>query len=202
MSESKVFPTQSLRHDAMTLRMLRDADAPSIAIAGGDPETQKWLPLPTPYTIDDAKWFINEIAAAALTSGTGIVFAIEQNNIFIGCIDVKRAEWLNGDCEIGYWTTPEHRGRGFMSQALDILSKWVLLEQGFARVEVRAAVENLPSQRVAEKAGFVREGIARQAGRVHSGRVDLVIFSRVSSDLNHQRSHPSPSTKRVPMAHS
>lgn len=164
--------------------MLRNSDAPSIAIAGDDAETQKWLPLPTPYTIDDANYFIDEIAVAAQTAGTGIVFAVEQGNMFVGCIDVKRAEWLNGDCEIGYWAMPKHRGRGLMSQALDILSKWVLLEQGFARVEVRVAVENLSSQRVAEKAGFIREGIARQAGRVHSGRVDLVIFSRVLSDLN------------------
>lgn len=62
------------------------------------------------------------------------------------------------------------------------LSLWGVLAIG--GVEVRAAVENLSSQRVAEIAGFIREGIARQAGRVHSGRVDLVIFSRVSSDLS------------------
>ncbi len=170
--------------DGVTLRCLRKSDATQIAVAGDDAETQKWLPLPTPYTIEDANYFIDEIAVATLAAGTGIVFAVEQDDMFVGCIDVKRAEWLNGTCEIGYWTMPEHRGRGFMSQALDILSKWVLLEQGFARAEVRIAVENLSSQRVAEKAGFIREGIARQAGRVHSGRVDLVIYSRVSSDLS------------------
>lgn len=184
VSENKVFPSQALTQGSITLRMLRDSDAPSIAIAGDDSETQKWLPLPTPYTIDDARYFIDKIAIATQLAGTGIVFAIEKDNEFVGCIDIKRAEWLNGDCEIGYWTMPEHRGRGFMSQALDILSRWVLLEQGFARVEVRVAVENLSSQRVAEKAGFTREGIARQAGRVHGGRVDLIIFSRVISDLS------------------
>ena len=184
MSESKVFPTETLTHNAITLRTLRDDDAPQIVISCEDPETQKWLPLPAPYTLDHAKSFINEHSVEAQLSGTGLVFAIEQNNIFVGCIDIKRAEWLNGDCEIGYWTVPEHRGRGFMPQALDLLSRWVLLEQGFIRVEVRTAIENLSSQRVAEKAGFVREGIARQAGRVHNGRVDLIIFSRVLSDLN------------------
>lgn len=184
MSANRVFPTQSITHDAITLRTLCASDAPFIAIAGADAETQKWLPLPKPYTIDDATHFIGEIAVATQTAGTGIVFAIEQNDIFVGCIDVKRTEWVNGDCEIGYWTMPEHRGRGFMTQALTILSKWVLVEQGFVRVEVRVAVDNLSSQRVAVKAGFIREGIARQAGRVHGGRVDLIIFSRVLSDLD------------------
>jgi RimJ/RimL family protein N-acetyltransferase len=138
--------------------MLRESDAPSIAIAGDDPETQKWLPLPAPYTLGDAKRFIEEIAPATLKAGTGIVFAIEHENGFVGCIDVKRAEWLNGNCEIGYWTMPEHRGRGFMSQALELLSEWVLLEQDFVRVEVRVAVENHASQRVAEKGGFYSRG--------------------------------------------
>lgn len=164
--------------------MPRDSDAPLIANACNDPDTQKWLPLPTPYTVDDAKWFINDYAVSAQKTGTGIEFAIEKNNIFVGCIDIKRADWLNGNCEIGYWAVPEHRGRGYMSQALDILSRWVLVEQGFVRVEVTIGVENLSSQRVAEKAGFTREGIARQAGRVKSGRVDLIVFSRISSDLN------------------
>lgn len=186
MSGDQRFPTASLHKATLTLRMLRDADAPFVAIGASDPETQKWLPLPTPYTVDNAKWFINEYAASVHKSGTGIVFAIDQDNSFVGCIDVKRAEWLNGTCEIGYWTMPEHRGLGYMSRALEMLSDWVLREQGFARVEVRVATENLASQRVAERAGFVREGIARHAGRVHTGRVDLVIFSKVLSDLSAQ----------------
>ncbi len=184
MGENKVFPSQTLTQGAITLRMLRNSDAALIAIAGSDTETQKWLPLPMPYTLDDAKRFINEIAIETLSAGTGIVFAVEKSDTFVGCIDVKRAEWLNGDCEIGYWAMPEYRGRGLMPLALDLLSGWVLLEQGFVRVEVRVAVENLSSQRVAEKAGFIREGVARQAGRVHGGRVDLIIFSRVASDLS------------------
>ncbi len=183
MAENKRFPLQVLTNGTISLRALRDSDAPLIAIAGGDSETQKWLPLPKPYTIEDAKRFISEISIQTQEVGTGIVFAIERQGSFVGCIDVKRAEWLNGDCEIGYWMMPEHRGRGFMTEALELLSRWILLEQGFARVEVRVATENASSQRVAEKAGFIREGIARQAGRVHGGRVDLIIFSRVSSDL-------------------
>ena len=58
-----------------------------------------------------------------------------------------------------------------------------LREHGFERMELRAATGNLASQRVAEKAGFVREGVARNAGRVHAGRVDLVVYSLTRADL-------------------
>ena len=49
---------------------------------------------------------------------------------------------------------------------------------------------NTASQRAAEKAGFMREGVARNAGYVHDGRVDMALFSLVPDDL--QESDPSP----------
>lgn len=72
--------------------MRRDVDAPLITIACNDPESQKWLPLLTPYTIDHATWYFNEYAVKAQTTRSGILFAIEQNNTFVGCIDIKRVE--------------------------------------------------------------------------------------------------------------
>lgn len=42
---------------------------------------------------------------------------------------------------------------------------------------------NLPSQKAAVSAGFIREGVARSAAIVHSGRADLEVYSKVSSDL-------------------
>lgn len=183
MIAARQFPSQGLTGAEISLRTFRDSDAPFVVIGAGDAETQKWLPLPNPYTLDDARWFIQEFVRDAITKGTGVVFALEHNQTFLGCIDVKHVDWLNGICEIGYWTMPGYRGRGYMPQALEMLSRWVLAEQGFSRVEVRVATENFPSQRVAEKAGFIREGIARMAGRVHSGRVDLIIYSRIGSDL-------------------
>jgi RimJ/RimL family protein N-acetyltransferase len=62
------------------------------------------------------------------------------------------------------------------------LRSWVLRDQGFERVELRAATGNLASQRVAEKAGFTREGVLRNAGSVNAGRVDMVVYSLVRGD--------------------
>ena len=70
-----------------------------------------------------------------------------------------------------------------MTSALKLLTEWILSDQGMERVEVRAATNNTASKRVAEKAGFTREGIARNAGFTHAGRVDLVIYSMVTGDL-------------------
>ena len=53
-----------------------------------------------------------------------------------------------------------------------------------ARVVINAARENVASQKAALSAGFTREGIARSAGFVHGGRVDLILFGKIKADLN------------------
>ena len=71
-------------------------------------------PLPSPYGVSHADFFVKTLATEVRTSGCGSVFAIEKNEDFVGCIDVKRTEWLNGTCEIGYWSVPEFRGLGYV----------------------------------------------------------------------------------------
>jgi len=52
-----------------------------------------------------------------------------------------------------------------------------------SRFQLRADTENVASQRVAEKAGFVREGVMRAALALKGERRDVVMYSRVREDL-------------------
>jgi len=174
----------------LTLRPLSQSDADDIADACQDPETLRWLPIPRPYTLANAQWFIGTFAPTLRESGAGIVFAIESAGRLVGVIDLKHVNWAYRVAEVGYWVAPWARGRGVASRSTRALSEWAISDHGFERVELFAATGNIGSQRAAEKAGFVREGVARNAGYVHDGRVDLVLFSLVPDDL--QRSDLGP----------
>jgi RimJ/RimL family protein N-acetyltransferase len=71
------------------------------------------------------------------------------------------------------------RGRGLTTRALRLLSDWALREAGAQRVQLRADVLNTASLRVAEKAGYTREGTLRASGfNARQGRrVDYAVFS-------------------------
>jgi RimJ/RimL family protein N-acetyltransferase len=172
-----------LTTERLTLRPLDDSDLDAIVVAASDPQTQQWLPLPQPYLVDHARGFVHEIAPAAQTSGRGLIRAIECEGKLAGVVDFKATDWNNRDTEIGYWTHPAFRGRGIMVEAVTAMARYALTEADLQRVVVRVAPGNTASIRVAEKAGFTREGVARNAGYVHAGRVDLVIFSLIRSDL-------------------
>ena len=68
-------------------------------------------------------------------------------------------------------------------------ARWALTEGGMQRIQLCAVTGNLPSLRVAEKAGFQREGILRRAQLEDDGLHDLVVFP--PGRRPHRRLEPS-----------
>jgi RimJ/RimL family protein N-acetyltransferase len=76
------------------------------------------------------------------------------------------------------------RGRGVCTRALRLLSRHALDDLGLQRLQLVADPDNVASQRVAEKAGFRREGVLRAHLRHPDGRIrDSVMFSLLPGDL-------------------
>lgn len=177
------FPDLTLATDRLTLRPFRLGDAPAVQAACSDPLTQTWLPLPSPYTLADARDWISSFIPFVQQAGNSLVRAISFDGAVAGAIDFKATDWRTGETEIGYWMVPEFRGRGVMPEAVSAYARWALTSGGLQRVVLRIAPGNTASTRVAEKAGFTFEGVARNAGFTHAGRTDLAIHSRIPADL-------------------
>ena len=63
----------------------------------------------------------------------------------------------HGGVEIGYGLAAPYRGRGYGGELVLALSQWVLRQPGVRRVVTRVLVDNAPSRRALERAGFVLE---------------------------------------------
>jgi RimJ/RimL family protein N-acetyltransferase len=165
----------------VTLRPFAEGDAPAVARACADPETQRFIPgMPSPYTEADARAYIG-LTREWEAAGTNVPRAIVEaaSGELLGSIDVRLGETGT----IGYWMGPWARRRGHATRALALLSRWAVTEAGVERLELTTHPDNIASQRVAEKAGFAREGILRGYIRFAEGRRDSVMFSLLPGDL-------------------
>ena len=85
--------------------------------------------------------------------------------------------------QFGYWVDPEARSRGVATTTLKLISRWALRKLAPARLQLFTDVENDVSMRVAERAGFTREGTLRNWYDLRGERRDAVMFSLLPEDV-------------------
>ncbi|GAB3213979.1 GNAT family N-acetyltransferase [Marinactinospora thermotolerans] len=184
----QVMPSVILQTERLTLRAFTEGDVDGVLRGMTDPLTRRWLPLPAPgreYTRADAEEWCRVQAPQSRICGDGQQWAAVETatGAFLGAFGLLRTLWAARTTEVGYWLGPWARGRGYAPEAVTAVAHWTLRDQRFERVELKAATGNLPSRRVAEKAGFVFEGVERNAMVLHVGRADLAVYSLIPSDL-------------------
>ncbi|VXB13269.1 hypothetical protein ARTHRO9V_1180002 [Arthrobacter sp. 9V] len=80
-----------------------------------------------------------------------------------------------GQASLGYWVDAGQEGRGVARRAATVLIG-VARARGVARVEIRTAVDNVRSRRLAERLGFTHEGTLRGALPLGPERVDVAVY--------------------------
>jgi RimJ/RimL family protein N-acetyltransferase len=178
-------PRVSLSDGVVTLRRWRSEDAPDVTRACDDPLMARWLPLPTPYTAEDGVHYVDVSTATSWADGGAAELAVTDaaTDELLGACGLKLGARALGVGEVGYWTAPWARGRGVAGRAAALVAQWGLTTLGLSRVEVLAEVGNEASQRAAERAGYLREGVLRSARRDRHGTPhDFVCFSRTGAD--------------------
>jgi RimJ/RimL family protein N-acetyltransferase len=167
-----------LRDGELLLRPPTDADAPAIVAACQDPDLARFIPgFPSPYRESDARAWI--ASRRDVEASRTFLIVNEATGGLSGAIEVRLGETGS----IGYWITAEARGRGIATRATRLLAHWAVTEGGVERLELTTHPDNVASQRVAEKAGFTREGVLRGHTRFREGRRDSVMFSLLPGDL-------------------
>lgn len=81
------------------------------------------------------------------------------------------------NAHLGYWIDVEHQGRGLMTEAVRATTTFALRTAGLHRVQAAVMPRNASSQRVLEKAGYRREGMAQRYLCIAGAWEDHVLFA-------------------------
>jgi len=120
----------------------------------------------------------------------GIAYLIfkRASGTLVGGITVSRI--LRGvaqSCAIGYWIGEPFIKQGYMSEAVSGILPEIFIEQGFHRLEAACLPHNTASIRVLEKAGFQREGYAREYLKIAGKWQDHLLFAMLESDYKRSK---------------
>ncbi|GLY86350.1 GNAT family N-acetyltransferase [Actinoallomurus iriomotensis] len=175
------FEPTTLRTERLVLRPPEEGDAPD-CFAAVDQVVRRWMPWAREYTLESARRWCAKEAFRDPRREASFAIVPERTGRFGGVIGFSRADWETGVAETGYWIGPADRRHGYVTEAVRAVARYAF-GLGLYRLELLAAPGNVASQRVAERAGFTREGVLRKARPAPDGRSDMVLFSLLEGEL-------------------
>lgn len=166
------------------LRPWRTEDAEDLAKAADNPKIAANLRnvFPSPYTLADANWFINDCISKG--DSHGLTWAIEVDGKAAGGIGVTLLnDVYEKSAELGYWLSEEYWRQGIMSQAVQIICRKAFKTFDIIRIFAEPFAHNAGSRGVLEKAGFTYEGTMRN-GVYKNGQVySYCIYSLLKEEM-------------------
>ena len=156
MPQTRAFPlanSPALKTERLTLRGLTSDDAVDIGALANDWDiARRMTRLPHPYGIEDARFYLREIAPNEVA--LGITYDGRALLGIAGLVPHATDE----TAELGYWLGRPHWGKGIATEAAR-----AIVEYGFEELRLPALtsgcfVDNVPSWQVLTKLGFVEVG--------------------------------------------
>lgn len=185
-------PTTARRTPRLVLRPFhrRDADALVEAVWASLPELSRWLPWPHPrYGRSDALRFIRD-SGAAWQEGRAHDLSIHTHTdgaTHLGNISVWPTSRREQAGEAGYWVRSDATRQGIATEAAARVLQVAFEEMALHRVILRVAVGNRASERVAEKLGFVCEGLLRKEVLVAGSWLDHTLWAMLDEEYRRLR---------------
>ena len=164
---------------------LRDAEETYAAVHESLTDLKPWMSWAHDrYSLSDAKEFIR-VTRARWEEGTLFAFVItdaKSGSVLGGC-SLSHIHPVYHLCNLGYWVRTSRRGEGIAVRATKLAARYAFEKIGLIRVEIVMAVNNKPSQRVAEKAGAHYEGILHNRMVVGREIYDAHMYSLIPQDF-------------------
>jgi RimJ/RimL family protein N-acetyltransferase len=171
---------EKFSHAGIKLERFREYDVDGIysAIKDSYHEISPWLNWLTPaYNREAANSFI-KIQKENWDEGIEYTFTIKNHqNELLGVIGIHLYDRQNDVASIGYWMNTRFTGKGYCTEALNLLISKTFKQLNLIRVEVIVAITNLPSQKVAIKTGATFEAILKNRIRINGQAIDAHMYA-------------------------
>jgi ribosomal-protein-alanine N-acetyltransferase len=174
-------PFPNLETERLLLRRVDKNDVNEIFELRSNVETMKYIPRPIVKSIEEALEHIGNIDEK-IEANEGINWAItlKEDSTLIGIIGHYRIKPEHFRAEIGYMLLPEYNGKGIISEAVNEVVNYGFNTLNLHSIEAIISPENLASEKVLQKSGFVKEAHFKENEYFEGRFIDTVIYSKVN----------------------
>ncbi len=171
-------PFQNLETERLLLRRLNIDDINEVLLLRGNPEVMKYVPRPLIKTNEEALAHI-ALIEDKIENNIGINWAItlKGNPKMIGIMGHYKIQPENYRSEIGYMILPEYNGKGIVTEAVKIVVQYGFEQLQLHSIEAVIDPENIASDKVLQKNGFVKEAHILENDFYDGKFLDTVIYS-------------------------
>lgn len=181
--------TQTLETKHLLLRPFQTEDVKQVYQNWtSDEKVTTYLTWPRHQALKDTEDYV-QFCTQSYSQKTSYRWVIElkESKQAIGDISVVGLDEKVQAAELGWVLGSRWWGQGYMPEALEAVSRFLLEEVGCLRIVAVHDTENTPSGRVMKKVGMTYEGTLRQAARNNRGIVDIAVYSLLNTDKNKSR---------------
>ena len=158
MLEINFHPFKNLETERLFFRRVDHNDVSEILALRGNPETMKYIPRSLTKTKEEALEHIDMIETK-IVNNEGINWAVtlKGNPKLIGLIGLYRVKPEHHRAEIGYMILPEYNGKGIVTESIKAILDYAFYDMKLHSVEAIIDPQNMGSEKVLQKNGFVKE---------------------------------------------
>ena len=165
----------------MPLDVARHGDGMDALARDVDVDRFTRVPVPVPEGFG-ARWTQRYVDGWAADENRGFAIEDAETGEFLGFAALVAFHLDKQEAEAGYLVASRFRGRGIATRALRLLTEWAFAEYPLERLELLIDTANVPSEVVAERCGYVKEGVLRNTFLKPGMRSDTAIWSRLRTD--------------------
>jgi RimJ/RimL family protein N-acetyltransferase len=164
--------------DRVDLCPIEEEDLPALHEAINDPSVWRTTGMKRPNNMAQQRdWF-----EGLSERDDAVSFAVVADGEMVGNVGLRSFDPDDGTAEIGFYVFPDHQGEGYGTAGTRLALQYAFEHRRLHRVDAESYGFNEASRRVLEKAGFVEEGVRREAAFVEGEYRDVHVFGALASE--------------------
>jgi RimJ/RimL family protein N-acetyltransferase len=165
----------------LTLRRFRQDDAAALAAYRSHPDVARYQSWAAPVSVEDARELIAEFAAGDPHQPGWFQHAIDCEGVLIGDVGVNLHE-NEMQADIGFTLVPAYQGRGYATEAVRSVVRYLFAAQGLHRISAECDARNVRSARLLARVGFQEEGRRRANTWIRGEWTDDLLFGLLADE--------------------